>query len=942
MTMFQVRPIGGIKDALENARALSPYIERLLRRYPEIADDLALKPIKANIENSLSLVERAAFLDLNSAIRDLRVAKSKIHAFLSAADLSGELQLMEITGALSVLADKAIQSSLILAQNDASDRDKAAFIDGKVPGLFLLAMGKHGAGELNYSSDIDLSAFFDRGAFHEDHHYSATAICVRIIGAVSRIMEEITIDNYVFRVDWRLRPDPASTPLAVSTQSAETYYESVGQNWERAAFIKARAIAGSLQHADDFLNHLQPFIWRKYLDFAAVLDVGSILRQIHRHNKSGEYDDPAFDVKLGRGGIREIEFFTQTQQLILGGKDKSLRKAKTLDALIALTEAGRIDENVRAQLSNAYEFLRSVEHRVQMLEDEQTHSLPENREKRARIAALSGFADLAIFDKNIKMVRECVRDNISGLFPQTAPLASSGGSLVFTGVEDDEETLETITELGFKDAARVSQTIRGWHHGRIRATRTPRAREILTAITPDLLNAIAATDEADVVFARFDDFMSGLSAGVQTLALFQTEPEILKETCLTFALSARLARDLSKKPAILDAMLTPRFFAPLRETGLDEVSQIAANMLENCTEFEFALDIIRRFHREEAFRIGYHILHSRAEFDEAAFSYSNLAISCIRALLPFAKAEVARTHGEFKGQIAVCGWGKLGGLELAADSDLDLMIVYEPDSKTEISTGPRELSAETYFAKITQKLINALSVETAEGPLYEVDMQLRPSGKKGPVAVRFSSFESYYKSEAWTWEFQALTRLMPIAGDGELCQKIISTKTRHLQSLGHLEKIGYDIVDMRKKIRENHKPRGDWDLKRLEGGIVDLEFIAQYYQLLNGANDCRIYGANTLAVIQNLSDFGILENELASRLIRAGIALSKTRQILSIIAGPEFEPKTATNSTKKAIARALNEPDFSMADAALKEARDIIYSHWCIICKKYENPATEL
>ncbi len=940
--MFNVRPIGNIKDVLENARTLSPYIERLLRRYPEISDDLAQNPISQNIDETLQLAKNAASLDLPSALRDLRIAKSKAHAFLSAADLSCELPLMEITGALSSLADNSINSSLQLAIKDAPERDKAAFIDDKVPGLFILAMGKHGAGELNYSSDIDLSAFFDRAAFHEDYHYSATAICVRIIGAVSRIMEEVTIDNYVFRVDWRLRPDPASTPLAVSTQSAETYYESVGQNWERAAFIKARAIAGSLTHADDFLNHLQPFIWRKYLDFAAVLDVGSILRQIHRHNKSGEYDDPAFDVKLGRGGIREIEFFTQTQQLILGGKDKTLRKAKTLEALNALTAAGRIDENVRAQLSNVYEFLRNVEHRVQMLEDEQTHALPANIEKRARIAALSGFGDLAEFDKTIRQARECVRDNIAGLFPETAPLASSGGSLVFTGVEDDSETLETISELGFKDAARVSQTIRGWHHGRIRATRTPRAREILTAITPDLLNAIAASGEPDVVFARFDDFLSGLSAGVQTLALFQTEPEILKETCLTFALSARLARDLSKKPAILDAMLTPRFFAPLRETGLEEVSQIATNMLENCHEFEFALDIIRRFHREEAFRIGYHILHCRARFDEAAFSYSNLAIACIRALLPFAKAEVVRTHGEFDGEIVVCGWGKLGGLELAADSDLDLMIVYEPDANIEYSSGPRELSAETYFAKITQKLINALSVETSEGPLYEVDMQLRPSGKKGPVAVRFSSFENYYQSEAWTWEFQALTRLMPVAGDAGLCDKIIATKIKHLQSLSDREKIAHDIIDMRQKIRDNHRPRGDWDLKRLMGGIVDLEFIAQYYQLMHGIEHCEIYDANTLAAIQKFANAGIIDNELAQRLIHSGRALSKTRQILSIIAGPDFDAKTATEATKSTIARALTEPDFSMADARLKEARDIIYAHWCEICEKNKKSATEL
>ncbi len=926
--MFKINALGSVFESIEHAKIIAPYIDRLSKKFPNIVEELKTRPAQSVLDDALNLAKNAANLDMNSAMRDLRHAKSITHLTLSGADLAQQMPLMHITGNLSNLADIAIQSALEIAQKDAPDRDKRAFINDKIPGLFIIAMGKHGAGELNYSSDVDLSAFFERDEFDEDYQGQSVPICVRLIGAVTRILEEITADNYVFRVDWRLRPDPASTPIAVSTRFAEQYYESVGQNWERAAFIKARVVAGDFKNAAGFLDYLQPFIWRKYLDFAAVQDVTSILRQIHRHNRSGELDDPVFDVKLGRGGIREIEFFTQTQQLILGGKDRNLRQIKTLDALIALKDAGRVKANVCDELTNCYEFLRNVEHRVQMLEDEQTHSLPQNIEKRAKVAALAGFENLQVFDATIKQVRENVQTHIFELFGAQDSLSTSAGSLVFTGVEDDEETLETIRGFGFNDPAKVSSTIRGWHHGRIRATRTPRAREILTAITPNLLEAISQTGEADTVFARFDDFISGLSAGVQTLALFQNEPQILRETCLTLGLSNRLAQDLAKKPAILDAMLSPRFSQSLNLDNIDDLRQLANDALSQCNEFEFALDIIRRFRREEAFRIGFHILHGFAKAGWAANSFSNLAKVCIEALLPWAIKEVENSHGKFDGKIAICGWGKLGGNELAADSDLDLMVVYEPAHGVEQSDGARSLSAESYFAKITQKLIMALSVQTSEGPLYEVDMQLRPSGKKGPVAVRFSSFETYYQDEAWIWEFQALTRLTPIAGDKDFCEKIKVATQKNLKNLKDKEKIIPEVINMRQKMRDNLRPRGDWDLKRKYGGIIDLEFLTQAYQLLYVVEYPDIIDANTINALNKIGEHNLMPHEEIVRLINAGEVLGQVRQILAIISGADFDEESATIATKKAIAHALNEPDFQMAKAQINAANDVIKSAW--------------
>lgn len=938
--MFNIKSLGNPFEAITAARSLAPYLERLAKKSPDLLEKLDGGDVADLLSDAQYLAANVVGLDLPNAMRDLRIAKANTHLLLASADLSGVLPLAEITNTLSTFADVCVRSALALAIQDASPRDSNAFTqDGTVPGLFIIAMGKHGAGELNYSSDIDLVACFDREKFGEDFRSNATAICVRIIGATSRILEEVTPDNYVFRVDWRLRPDPSSTPLAVSTQAAEAYYESVGQNWERGAYIKARTIAGSTADGGLFLNGLVPFIWRKYLDFAAIADVSSILQQIHRVNRSGELENPAFDLKLGRGGIREIEFFTQTQQLILGGRDKSLREPATVKALAALVAASRISANIGQDLALAYEFLRNVEHRVQMLDDEQTHSLSENQEKRARVAALCGYGDLGELDKNIRSCREMVRIHISELFPQTGSLSSEIGSLVFTGVENDAETLDTISQLGFENPNRVCDTIRGWHHGRIKATRTPRARELLTTLTPTLLKTIAKTGEADTVFARFDDFFSGLSAGVQTLSLFVAEPEILAETCRTLALSSRLATALSKKPAILDAMLTQRFHAPLEADESCERKNILREMLSNCDGFEASLDVMRRFHREEDFRIGCQTINGRASGEVAGDAYSDLATTCIDSALTLARQELREAHGYFTGDVAVCGWGKLGGHELSADSDLDLMLIYDPASGVEASSGERSLSAESYFAKLTQKLVLALSAPTAEGQLYEVDMQLRPSGKKGPVAVRFSSFENYYLQDAWTWELQALTRLTPVAGDEILCGKISAASKRQLSQARENKKTLADIVEMRAKIKDAMKPRGPLDLKRLEGGIIDLEFFAQAHLLLNAYATPQVISANTIEALGNLAKHGFLESEIANRLIDAGYVLQKIRQILAIIGGVDFDPKTATRASLALIADALSAPDFASALAIIDDARGLIAHEWKMLSAATEFPA---
>jgi [glutamine synthetase] adenylyltransferase / [glutamine synthetase]-adenylyl-L-tyrosine phosphorylase len=927
--MFGTRSLGDFDEALAKACKASPYLDRLCRRRPDTRQELARCGPADIIAKALMNARASVELSGDEAMACLRHAKSDVHLACAIGDLMGVLTLSDVTGALSDLADIAACAALVLAARGASERDRAAFrAPDEVPGLFVLAMGKHGARELNYSSDIDLVAFYDRDAFDEALRDQAGGICARIVQAVSRTLEEITADGYVFRVDWRLRPDPASTPVAVSLRAAEAYYESVGQNWERAAFIKARTICGDHAAAEMLLDHLRPFIWRKNLDFAAIDDVQSILRQIHAVRRSTDLDDPAFDVKLGRGGIREIEFFVQTQQLILGGRDHSLRGRATLDSLDDLVRAGRIKGEVRDDLARGYQFLRAIEHRIQMLDDEQTHKLSPDTLRRARVAVLAGCHDVTELDRQIRACREMVRARVSELFPDSKTLSSDGGSLVFTGVEDDPETIETLKGLGFTDPARIAAAVRAWHHGHVPATRTPRARELLTALTPDLLGAIAATGEPDHGFARFQDFFAALSVGVQVLSLFKAEPAILRETCATLALAPRLGDALARRPAILDAMLSARFSQPLQSDGMGARLVAFEAILQTSTGFEDSLDLIRQAHRGEAFRIGFQVLHGRANAQDSGPAFSDLGEATIKALLPVAIAALEGAHGRFSSRIAICAWGKLGGRELAADSDLDLMVVYDVEDPDATSDGARPLSSEAYHARLTQRLISALSAQTAEGSLYDVDMQLRPSGTKGPVAVRLSALENYYNGQAWTWEYQALTRLRPVAGDITLCAQIEALSRSALAQPRDPKQTVTDIVNMRAKMMQAHLVRGPWDIKRGRGGLIELEFLVQTYQLLAAPKGLDVVRANTLEALKALGEAGELEPQTALRLSHAGAILHDIRHLLAVASGPDFDPISASAGLKTAIARAIHAPDFPTASAIVADARALIAANW--------------
>lgn len=821
--------------ALAPVFAASPYLASLARRRPEALGRILVHRPEDSLADIL-MQTRALEGGAEAMKRPLRLLKADLHLLTALADLGGVWALEDVTAALSQFADATAEAALRAVAHDLRERGKLVPAPddprGPVPGLFGLAMGKHGALELNYSSDIDISLFYDpdrlAGALAEGVETQRTVD--RLAQAFAALLTERTGDGYVFRVDLRLRPDPSSTPPVVAVPMALDYYEGVGQNWERAAFIKARVVLGDLAAGRDFLNALVPFVWRRSLDYQAILDVQAIKRQIHVHKTGEGLEAAGANLKLGRGGIREIEFYAQTQQLILGGRDPALRLPATLPALAALTRAGHVAEDTRAALGDAYRRLRALEHRVQMLDDEQTHALPVDDDRRRAVAALSGETDLATFDAGVEALLTRVNTLYGELFEGGEALSSDYGSLVFTGVENDPETLATLERMGFEEPAPVSDTIRSWHHGRIPATRSARGRELFTRLAPRLLEALAATGAPDQAFRRFAVFFSGLSAGVQIQALFLNQPSLFDLVVRVMAWAPRLARALGRDPAALDSMLDARFQTPLdADTGVADQMRAEAAA---AGDFEQAMDVVRRIHRDQRFRIGLQTLTGQADVEAAGRAYTVLADASIQSLAVAALAEVTRQSGRMEGCVAVVALGKAGSREMTAASDLDLMTVHEAPAEA-VSEG-RGLPAETWYVRFTQRLITALSTHTSQGGLYEVDMRLRPSGSKGPLSVKLSRLTGYYAEEADTWEFMALTRARVVwASEPAFGDRVSAALVDVLRSHGRTpQTLAHDVRAMRDRMTRDQAPAGFWDLKRVAGGLVDAEFVAQYRQLV--------------------------------------------------------------------------------------------------------------
>jgi glutamate-ammonia-ligase adenylyltransferase len=909
-----------------------------LTRLIEKGADPLFSEIAAGIEKTEDLGEDTAAL-----MRRLRIAKRRISLLAAMAELAGTWSLEQQTGALSRFAEAALGAALRHLLRDAS---RKGLITLAVPGeperdsgLIVLGMGKLGGYELNYSSDIDLILLYDAALVRVTARDGIQSFFARLTRDLVRILEQRTGEGYSFRTDLRLRPDPASTPLAMSVAAALTYYESVGQNWERAALIKARPVAGDRLAGQRFLRELQPFIWRKNLDFAAIQDIHSIKRQINAHRGGGRIAVEGHDIKTGRGGIREIEFFAQTQQLIWGGRMHELQVAPTCEALRRLAVGSRIDPATAAALIDDYRFLRRLEHRLQMIDDAQTHALPPDRAGITRIAIFLGYPSTDGFVADLRAHLSSVERHYAELFEQ-APTLAGPGNLVFTGAEDDRETLRTLSRLGFAEPASVSALVRSWHHGRLRATRSQRAREILTELVPELLRIFGATLHPDAALWRFDQVLSRLPAGVQLFSLFHANPGLLALVAEVMAGAPRLAEHLALRPAVLESVLTEGFFAPPPDRAalgadLDQV-------LGSARDFEDTLDALRRWAGERRFQVGVQLLRRALDGAQAGAVLADIAETTLASLLPAVEAEFGQKHGRVPGGVfAVIGMGRLGSQEMTLASDLDLILIYDAPPGTEMSDGAHPLPLATYYARLSQRLIGAITAPTAEGRLYAVDMRLRPSGEAGPIASHFSGFARYQRESAWTWEHMALTRARPVAGDAALCQRISETLEAVLCSPRDPRRLAVDVADMRRRIAEDNPRPSPWDLKNRRGGLIDLEFIVQYLMLRHAASSPQILRRGAAQALVTLGEAGVLSPQAQHELGDA-VALFRGVQAILTLLGDEF-PSTAALPEPDAatLARCVGAVDFTHLDADITNATARVRSRYDDLVEEPARRATE-
>ncbi|HEX6442511.1 MAG TPA: bifunctional [glutamine synthetase] adenylyltransferase/[glutamine synthetase]-adenylyl-L-tyrosine phosphorylase [Stellaceae bacterium] len=902
----------------------SPFLSRIaaeewifLTRLVEAGPDPLFDELRADTTRHADGGENTAEL-----MRRLRVARRRVALLAGVAELAGGWTLERQMAALSGFADAAIGAAIRHLLRGGAAKGLLSPADPDDPeadtGLIVLGMGKLGGGELNYSSDIDLILLYDASRPAQRLGDNPQAFFVRLARDLVRILDERTGDGYVFRTDLRLRPDPRSTPLALSVPAALTYYESVGQNWERAALIKARQVAGDQSAGQRFLAELQPFIWRRHLDFAAIQDIHSIKRQIQAHKGGGRIAVEGHDIKTGRGGIREVEFFAQTQQLIWGGRIRGLRVAPTCTALRRLAATGRIDGETAETLITNYRFLRRVEHRLQMRDDAQIHRLPSDPEGIAALAAFLGYADGEAFAAELRAQLASVEKHYAELFEE-APTLAGPGNLVFTGTEDDPETLATLKALGFLGPSRVAAMVRDWHHGRMRATRSQRAREILTELVPELLRIFGGTAQSDTALARFDQFLSRLPAGVQLFSLFQANPGLLSLVADIMAEAPSLAASLAQRPALLDAVLTAEFTAALPDRAGLAVDLAA--LLTGARDFAETLDLLRRWAGERRFQVGVQLLHQRIDGGRAGEALADIAETAIAALLPAVEADFGRLHGEVPGgAFAVIAMGRLGSREMSLASDLDLIMVYDAPEDGVGSIGPRPLPVSTYFARLSQRLISAITAPTAEGRLYEVDMRLRPSGESGPIATSLAGFAHYQREEAWTWEHLALTRARPIGGDPALCARAAAAIATALRRPRGPERLVLDVADMRRRIAEAHPRPSPWDLRNRAGGLIDLEFIVQYLVLREAARTPEVLHRETGGALTALGEVGVLPPQAVRELTDALALLRHLRGLLALLFDTPPESEALAGPAGATLARCAGAVDFAHLDADMRES----------------------
>ncbi|WP_407698080.1 bifunctional [glutamine synthetase] adenylyltransferase/[glutamine synthetase]-adenylyl-L-tyrosine phosphorylase [Stakelama tenebrarum] len=888
-------PPDRLESALSRARGNAPFLDSLLAREPQITQN-----VDAFRRDPLLVAAQDIAPETPMASR-LRIERRRVALGTALCDLSGACDLMQVTRILSDFADNALDRAIRTAIFERTP-------DAEPRGFAAIAMGKLGGRELNYSSDIDLIFLADPETLPRRTREEPGEAAMRVGRRVVELLQTRDADGYVFRVDLRLRPSPEATPIALPVDAAISYYESQALAWERAAFIRSRVAAGDRALGEYFLEAIHPFIWRRALDFGAIREIRAISHRIRDHYSQTQRFGPGYDLKRGRGGIREIEFFAQIHQLIHGGRDPGLRVPATLRALAALADAGWIDGYDAGGLAAAYDVLRRIEHRAQMIDDRQTHILPEDAEALDRVAALDGVA------------------NGRALLEQLRPQVERVGRIYDGLVDDDGETArlpqgtgleKRLADAGFADVPNALHLIEKWRSGRYPALRTGAARDALEDALPGMIDAFADAPEPAAALARVDTLLSRLPSAINFFRLLEAQPALARLLSTILSHAPTLSEALARRAELLDGLIDATALDPMPATEV-----LAAEMArrEPGSDYQWLLDHVRRIVGERRFALGAQIVAGVSDPLEVSAGYARVAEAAIDVLAEATVAEFEADHGRVPGcELVVLALGRMGGGALTHASDLDLVYLFTGDYSAE-SNGRKPLGAVTYFNRLGQRISSALSAPTAAGPLYEVDTRLRPSGAQGPLAVSLEGFRRYQEESAWTWEHMALTRARPIFGSDAARAETAKIINRVLNGARPERDIAADATRMRREMAAHKPPSGPLDVKLLDGGLVDLEFTVQVLQLTrHTALDPDLGDAIDALIGEGLLPRGLRE---------AHDFLSRLLVTMRLVAPDCDEPSPPT---RKLLAHAVGAESWEAAVASLEATRQEVRQCWAAV-----------
>ncbi len=880
-------------EAVRRAEANAPFLRASIAAFPDIAASFV-------DDGSDAAVARALSIKGESVAEQLRRQRHALALAVALADISNAKPLEWVTATLSDFADKAMDEAVRAAMLERVP-------DEEPRGLAVLALGKLGSGELNYSSDVDLVLLFDPATLPRRPRDEPGEAAVRYGRRFIELLQQRTHDGYVARVDLRLRPSPEVTPIVLPAGAAISYYESSALPWERAAFIRARAAAGDLKLGRSFLQEIRPFIWRRALDFGAIQEIRDISLRIRDHYAQGQEFGPGFDLKRGRGGIREAEFFTQVQQLVHGGRETELRAPATLDALAALARAGRLDAEVAQAIGDAYRMLRTAEHRVQMIDDRQEHRLPADPDALEAVARLHGSESAAAF--------------LGLLAPHVEAVGVQFDALVSDRDErlsNDPDILRSeLTNMGFEEVEEAFRRVADWRSGRARSLRSPPAREAFEAMLPTLMRSVAAGPDPIRSLNRFGDIVDKLSSGVNLYRLLGARPKLADLLSLILAHASPLAEQLGRRPTLLDGLIDESSFAPPPDAA--ELAEMFLKATRS-EPFDIALDRLRRMVGERRFALGVQLLAAHRDPIIIAEGYSDLAEAAVVALTELVSQEFRRTHGDVVGgELVVLGLGRLGGRALTHASDLDLIYLFDAPQGTQ-SNGAKPLPATDYYNRLASRIGAALGTPTAAGPLYDVDTRLRPQGAQGMLAVSLAAFEEYQRNEAWTWEHMALCRARPLTGTDAARNRVRGLICSILERPNDPVRIRADAAAMRDEMARHKPPAGPLDIKLGPGGLVDLEFAVHTLQLTSRIGlDPRLEVALEALVGEELIDAG---TDPDLRL------LSRMLVVLRLVGSKAMEP---AEESRGLVATLCGYDDWPSLLAATDAARQRIAARWAAV-----------